>query len=71
MIEDGVYSCMKNTSASAMVEGAMKNVSVYVLGPDLKARGISEDKVISGINVIDYAGFVELTTKNDVVQSWL
>ena len=71
MIEDGVYSAMKNTSASGMVEDAMKNVSVYVLGPDLKARGISEDKLISGINVVDYAGFVELSTKNDVVQSWL
>ena len=71
MIEDGVYSAMKNTSASGMVEDAMKDVSVYVLGPDLKARGISDDKIIDGVNVVDYAGFVELTTKNDVVQSWL
>jgi len=71
MIEDGVYSAMKNTSAASMVEGAIKDASVYVLGPDLKARGISEDKIIDGINVVDYAGFVELTTGNDVVQSWL
>jgi len=71
MIEDGIYSAIKNTSASSMVESAMKDVSVYVLGPDLKARGISEDKVIDGISVVDYAGFVELSTKNDVVQSWL
>ena len=71
MIEDAVYSAVKNMASTSLVEGAMKDVSVAVLGPDLKARGISEDKLIDGVTVVDYAGFVELTTKNDSVQSWL
>ncbi len=48
---------------------AGKNVSV--LGPDLAARGIGEDKLVEGVNIIDYAGFVDLVEANDKVQSWL
>ena len=48
---------------------AGRNVSI--LGPDLAARGIGEDKLIEGVNVIDYAGFVALVEANDKVQSWL
>ena len=29
------------------------------------------DKVIDGIKLVDYAGFVDLATENDKVQSWL
>lgn len=70
LIEDGVYGALKGTEASSMIENAMKTRKVYALGPDLKARGVS-DKVIDGIEVVDYAGFVDLATKHDAVQSWL
>lgn len=69
MIEDAVYGAMQNTTASSTVADC--SAPVYVLGNDLKARGISEDKVIEGINVIDYAGFVKLTTELDQTQAWL
>ncbi len=71
MIEDGVYGAMKGTEKSAAVESAKGDISFYVLGPDLKARGISEDKLIDGIKVVDYSGFVSLTVDNDKVQAWL
>ena len=71
MIEDGVYGAMKGTEKSAAVESAKGDISFYVLGPDLKARGISEDKLIDGIKVVDYNGFVSLTVDNDKVQAWL
>lgn len=71
LIEDAVVGAVDNTAVSDAVKGAMENVSMYVLGEDLKARGISEDKLIDGITVVDYSGFVDLTVKNDKVQSWL
>ena len=71
MIEDGVYGAIKNTSVADDVKGAMQDKSVYVLGPDLKARGLSEEQLIDGISVVDYAGFVELVCVNDKVQNWL
>jgi tRNA 2-thiouridine synthesizing protein B len=67
LIEDGVYGAIKNGKASAM----LADCSVSVMGPDLAARGISEDKLADGVNVVDYSGFVELVEKNDKVQSWL
>ena len=67
LLEDGVYGAVKKGKASAMLAG----LTVSVMGPDLAARGISEDKLADGVNVIDYAGFVELVEKNDKVQSWL
>jgi tRNA 2-thiouridine synthesizing protein B len=67
LIEDGVYGAVKSGKASAMITGQ----KVSVLGPDLAARGISEDKLADGVDVIDYAGFVELVESNDKVQSWL
>ena len=49
----------------------MHDFSFYVMGPDVKARGLGEDKLINGIQVVDYNGFVDLTTEHDAVQSWL
>ena len=71
MIEDGVYGAMKDTSKSDMVSNAMKDLTFYVLGPDLKARGVDEGKLIDGVKVVDYSGFVNLTVENDKVQAWL
>ena len=71
LIEDGIYGAMSGTEKSAMVEESMKGISFYVLGPDLKARGISEDRVIDGIKVVDYNGFVDLVAKHDSSQAWL
>ena len=67
LIEDAVYGAVKAGKASAMLDGH----TVSVLGPDLAARGISEDKLADGVSVVDYAGFVELVEANDKVQSWL
>ena len=67
LIEDGVYAAIRNSKAAAKLDG----LKVSVLGPDLAARGIGEDKLIDGVTVIDYAGFVDMVEANDKVQSWL
>ncbi|CAK0777054.1 tRNA 2-thiouridine synthesizing protein B [Gammaproteobacteria bacterium] len=70
LIEDGVYAALADTAASGMVQEAMTQVSVYALGPDLEARGVAK-RVIGGIKVIDYAGFVDLAVEHPTTQSWL
>jgi len=67
LIEDGVYAAMSGGKASAKLSG----LDVAVLGPDLAARGISEERLIDGVAVVDYAGFVDLAAAKDKVQSWL
>jgi len=71
LLEDGVYAALKGTSVEQRVQSALDSVKVYVLGPDLKARGFAEERVIEGISVVDYAGFVDLAAENDKVQAWL
>ena len=72
MIEDGVAGALQDTTASAGISDAMaKGVKFAVLGEDLSARGLAADRVMDGINVVDYAGFVQLAADHDNVQSWL
>lgn len=70
LIEDGVYAALNGTTFTEAVKTAMKNVTVYALQPDIEARGVA-NKVIDGIKLIDYAGFVDLVEQNDRVESWL
>ncbi len=69
-IEDGVYGALNNTKHSDMVKEAMKSRTMYALFPDIEARGM-QDKVIDGIKMIDYEGFVDLVVEQNTVQSWL
>ena len=71
LIEDGVYSAMSGGSKSSVIENAKGDLNFYVLGPDVKARGLDEARLIDGVKVVDYKGFVELTVENDKVNSWL
>jgi tRNA 2-thiouridine synthesizing protein B len=71
LIEDGVYGAMKGTAAEGMVKDAMGDKKVYALKSDLMARAIKDDRLIDGIEVVDYAGFVDLVEANDKVQAWL
>ncbi len=69
LIEDGVYAAMCGGNSEAILQGA--EVALYALWPDLQARGISEDKLVDGLKVVGYDGFVELAAKHSKVQSWL
>lgn len=70
LFEDGIYGAIKGSAAVDSIQGA-SGVTFYVLGPDVKARGISDDRLVDGVTVIDYKGFVDLVTTHDNVQSWL
>ena len=71
LIEDAVYGALENTSISDKIKKVQQATKFYVLGPDLKARGLDKSSLISNIEVIDYKGFVTLTVENDKIQNWL
>ena len=71
LIEDGVYAASRKSTTAARVGEAMQNLPVYALQPDRQARGIAPDTVIDGIELVDYDGFVKLTTEYEKTQSWL
>ena len=70
LIEDGVYGALKGNSTTKMVEQALKNFPIYALYPDVEARGM-QDRVIDGIKLVDYSGFVDLVAEHPTVQAWL
>ncbi len=71
LIEDGIYAAIDGTVVAEKIKSAVGDHKVYVLGPDLKARGMGDHKLVDGIETVDYAGFVDLVTEYDKVQSWL
>jgi len=71
LIEDGIYASLKNAAAAESVQQALHNHQIFALQPDLEARGIDPDRMIAGISLVDYDGFVNLTTEYDKSQSWL
>ncbi|MCB1514971.1 MAG: sulfurtransferase complex subunit TusB [Hyphomicrobiaceae bacterium] len=71
LFEDGVYGAVKGSAVTGDIQGKAGAVKVYVLGPDLAARGIADGRLIEGIKVVDYPGFVDLVTSHERTQSWL
>ena len=49
---------------------ACANLKVYALQPDMDARGVTA-KLIDGVTLVDYAGFVDLTVEHTTSHAWL
>ena len=71
LIEDAVYGALKNTNIEEKITRTQSNIKLYVLGPDLKARGLDKNSLITNIEIIDYKGFVKLVAENENIQNWL
>jgi tRNA 2-thiouridine synthesizing protein B len=71
LFEDGIYGAFKGTRFESLITESLKSKNIYVLVPDVEARGMRTDNVIDGIKTVDYAGFVDLTVDNKTVQAWL
>ena len=70
LIEDGVYAAAKDTAVSPKMQEALKTVTIYALKPDVEARGM-QNRVMDGVRLVDYEGFVDLVVEHHAVQSWL
>lgn len=71
LMEDGVYGALKGTVASGDIWSRRVDLRFYVIGADLAARGLAKGQLIDGLNLIDYAGFVDLVTTHKASQAWL
>ena len=71
LIEDAVVAALDGTEHAESLKHSTERLSVYVLGPDLDARGLPRDRIIDGIEIVDYDRFVALSCEHDSIQSWL
>jgi tRNA 2-thiouridine synthesizing protein B len=70
LTEDAVYAATQAGAAGSGIAEALKALKVYVLQPDVQARGMA-GQLIDGVTPVDYAGFVDLVTEHPNNQSWL
>ncbi len=71
LIEDGVTGAVAGTPAADLLAAILGRCPVYVLQPDLAARGLREARLLPGVELVDYAGFVRLVVAHEAVQAWL
>lgn len=70
LIEDGVYGAIKGTVPAQRLREASKDVKIYALAADVETRGLT-GRLIDGVTLVDYGGFVDLVTEHTAVQAWL
>jgi tRNA 2-thiouridine synthesizing protein B len=70
LIEDGVYGATKGSAGEAKLKAAGSKFKLYVLAADAEARGIA-DRMMDGVTLVDYGGFVDLVAEHKTCQSWL
>ena len=70
LIEDGVYAATTGSAAEERIRQACATLKVYVLQPDMDARGVT-GKLVAGVTLVDYGGFVDLAEQHDTSHSWL
>jgi len=68
LTEDAIYAATR--AGAAALAGATERLKVYVLQPDVDARGMN-GRLIDGVTAVDYGGFVDLVTEHSTNQSWL
>jgi tRNA 2-thiouridine synthesizing protein B len=69
-LENAVLRVLQGSHSGEIITQQLGSNRLYVLSDDIAMRGIAPDALIKGFKVIDYAGLVELTVNNPVIQSW-
>lgn len=70
LTEDAVYAATPSMAASSGLAAAVKRLQIFVLQPDVEARGMA-GRLIPEAKAIGYDGFVDLVAEHPNNQSWL
>ena len=68
LTEDAIYAATPSGAAACGLTAC--SLPIYVLQPDVQARGMA-GKLIDGVTAVDYGGFVDLVAEHRTNQSWL
>lgn len=69
-LENAVLSILQNSVISGTLTRLLGSNRLCVLSDDITVRGIAPNELAKGLEIIDYAGLVELTVKSRIIQSW-
>jgi len=65
LLEDGVYGAMRGVDCGLDDRAG----PLYAIAADIDARGLA-GRLRNDVEVVDYAGFVDLCTRYKVVKNW-
>ncbi|HYA73977.1 MAG TPA: sulfurtransferase complex subunit TusB [Roseiarcus sp.] len=71
IFEDAVVGARKGCAFAEALRAKLPSCALYVLGPDLAARGMKAEDIAEGIGIVDYGGFVDLAAGAARVCAWL
>ncbi len=69
-VGSAVLCLHKNAQNADQLKQYCQEFPCYALEPDLLARGLGHDEIITDIKWLDYSGFVTLTTQHEVIKTW-
>lgn len=69
-LENAVLRVLQNSAISGTLTRQLDEKRFCVLSDDIAIRGIAPNELVKGLEVIDYAGLVELAVNSPIIQSW-
>ncbi len=63
-------ACQQNQWQEKIQNLQQQCCNVYVLSDDIKLFGISEDRLLADVEIIDRQQWVALTTQHAVIKTW-
>jgi tRNA 2-thiouridine synthesizing protein B len=69
-LENAVQWILDGGQLHDRLAGMLADHHLYAVAADLIMRGIEAERIVKGIEVIDYQGLVDLTVVHPLIQSW-
>jgi tRNA 2-thiouridine synthesizing protein B len=69
-LDNAVLGLLKTGRWAGALSVLSERGRLFVLADDVAIRGLAPDELCPCLVRVDYAGFVDLTVKNAVIQSW-
>jgi tRNA 2-thiouridine synthesizing protein B len=69
-LESAVLGVLQKGKFADAIADKLNTNRLCVLSEDMAIRGILEAELITGLEVIDYSGLVNLTVENPLITSW-
>jgi tRNA 2-thiouridine synthesizing protein B len=74
LIQDAVVTGIRgitNKFGELLTKALKAGIKIYILGPDAVARGLSQERVLPGIEFVDYGQWVDIVIeKYERIANW-
>lgn len=71
LMDSAVCAALIGHQDNVLLQGLLaETCRVYAMREMLSVYGVEPQRVLTGVQPIDYAGLVELTVQNPVIHSW-